>query len=87
MGNEEGNVLIDKLLDTSDETKRAVVQEGHAPPEDKKSGVLDSLIDKDKPIVQSTEKSEPMEAPEQADASVIDSLLSDDTKEDTQDSR
>ena len=85
LGDEEGEVLIDKLLDSKEMATRSVEQTIQPATQDNDSAVLDSLINTEEEPNRVVEATESIEAPKQADASVIDSLLSGNSKDDHQD--
>ena len=85
LGDEEGEVLIDKLLDSKDMATRSVEQTIQPATQDNDSAVLDSLINTEEEPNRVVDATESIKAPKQADASVIDSLLSDNLKDDPQD--
>jgi ABC-2 type transport system ATP-binding protein len=85
LGDEEGEVLIDKLLDSKEIATRSVEQTIQPETQDNDSAVLASLINTEEEPNRVVEATESIKAPKQADASVIDSLLSDDSKDDPQD--
>ena len=78
-------MLIDKLLDSKEMATRSVEQTIQPATQDNDSAVLDSLINTEEEPNRVVEATESIEAPKQADASVIDSLLSGNSKDDHQD--
>jgi ABC-2 type transport system ATP-binding protein len=87
LGDEEGDVLIGKLIDSQEESQRAVehAQDNAAP--NPSPDVLGALVNSEEQTTRSTEQAEPTTAPEGADESVIDSLLNDSTENESQDSK
>jgi len=87
-GDEEGDVLIDKLVQTPTSHKRAIekpitTKASNAPDDT----MLDSLVHAKDEVHKAQEAKEVQETPTETDASVIDSLLSDEDKDETQESQ
>ena len=88
-GDEEGDVLIDKLVENKQQDQRSVEDDEQATDEDetKDDSVLDSLVNKgDEPARAQEAKSE-QPKPDGTDASVIEGLLEDGDTEQEQDSQ
>jgi ABC-2 type transport system ATP-binding protein len=82
-GDEEGDVLIERLIDTREQTQRAIQQVEHETDTSADDeAVLDSLVNADESPAIVKESPKHTEPPTEADASFIDGLLSsDDEKE------
>ena len=87
LGDEQGEVLIDKLIDSKEESQRSVEHVQDNATQKPSPDVLDALVNTPEQTTRSTEQVEPMNAPEGADESVIDSLLNDNTENESQDSK
>jgi ABC-2 type transport system ATP-binding protein len=85
-GEEQGEVLIDKLVESHQQSKRSVEEEtGGDESEAQDKSMLDLLVNTDDEPARAQEAKSEQSTPEEADASVIEKLLSGDDKEEEQD--
>ncbi len=83
-GDEEGDVLIEKLIETREQKQRATQQVAEEPDTTADDeAVLDSLVNADEAPAIVKESTKHIEPPSEADASFIDGLLSNDDENET----